>query len=228
MTTRPRAIVYVDGFNLFYRCLRKTSLKWLNIQALSEQMLPSFEVVKVKYYTAMIRSRGDPSKSLRQETYIRALRTLPKVEIFLGLFSSQKVTRERVKPTLFTRIKKRLGLKVGMNPYVKVFDPKEKGSDVNLAVHLVNDAWQNRYDVAVLISNDSDLIEALKIVRRDCKKQVYVINPHKDPNPELHKHADFVKQIRATHLSSAQFPDTIAGTKIRKPDKWKQAAPNLP
>jgi uncharacterized LabA/DUF88 family protein len=221
MTPQPRAYVYVDGFNLFYRCLRKTSLKWLNIQALSEQMLPSFDVVRVKYYTAMIRSRGDPSKSLRQETYLRALRTLPKVEICLGLFSAQKVTRELVKPSIFTRIKKRLGLKVGMNRCVKVYDPKEKGSDVNLAVHIVNDAWQNRYDVAVLISNDSDLIEAIKVVRRDCKKQVYVINPHKDPNPELHKHADFVKQIRATHLSSAQFPDKIVGTKVSKPEKWK-------
>ncbi|HZL14400.1 MAG TPA: NYN domain-containing protein [Verrucomicrobiae bacterium] len=171
MTPQPRAYVYVDGFNLFYRCLRKTSLKWLNIQALSEQMLPGFDVVKVKYYTAMIRSRGDPSKSLRQETYIRALRTLPKVEVCLGLFSSQKVTRELVKPTFLTRIKKRLGLKVGMNRCVKVYDPKEKGSDVNLAVHIVNDAWQNRYDVAVLISNDSDLIEAIKVIRRIVKNR---------------------------------------------------------
>lgn len=211
----------MDGFNLFYRCLRKTSLKWLDVQAFSEQMLPGFDVVRVKYYTAMIRSRGDPGKSLRQETYLRALRTLTKVEIFLGLFSSQKVTRELVKPGIFTRIKKRLGMKVGMNRCVKVYDPKEKGSDVNLAVHMVNDAWQNRYDVAVLISNDSDLIAALKVVRQDCRKQVCVINPHKTPNLELHKHADFVKQIRTIHLSAAQFPDTIAGTKISRPEKWK-------
>lgn len=221
MTPLPRAYVYVDGFNLFYRCLRKTQLKWLNIQALVEQMLPGFNVVRVNYYTARIRSREDPGKSLRQETYLRALRTLPKVEIVLGLFSSHKVTRELAKPDILTRIKRRLGLKVGTNRYVKVYDPKEKGSDVNLAVHLVNDAWQNRYDVAALISNDSDLIEALRVVRQDCKKLVYVINPHKDPNPDLHKHADFVKQIRATHLSSAQLPDTIPGTRISKPDKWK-------
>jgi uncharacterized LabA/DUF88 family protein len=183
MVPLPRAYVYVDGFNLFFRALRRTSFKWLNIQSLSEQILPQFDVIKVNYYTAKIRSRDDPEKSLRHETYLRALRTLPKVEIFHGTFSAHKVLRELAHSSLLTRIKRMFGIQVRMNRLVSVFDPKEKGSDVNLAVHMVNDAWKDKYDVGVLLSNDTDLLEALKIVRRDCGKKVCVINPRKQPNP---------------------------------------------
>ncbi|MGA2030223.1 MAG: NYN domain-containing protein [Verrucomicrobiota bacterium] len=220
MAHRPRAYVYVDGFNLFFRALRGTSFKWLNVYALCEEILPQYDIIKVNYYTAKIRSRGDPQKSLRHETYIRALRTLSKVEIIYGTYSMQKVKRELVAVSLLTRLKRIFGIEVGMNRCVKVYDPKEKGSDVNLAVHMVNDAWQDCYDVGILISNDTDLLEAVKAVRQTCKKKIGIINPHKDPNPELHKEADFVRQIRTNHLAAAQFPDRIPNTKISKPVNW--------
>lgn len=198
----------------------KTSYKWLNIQALAEQMLPHNDVLKVKYYTANIRSRSDTQKSLRQETFLRALRTLPKVEIYKGHFSLKQANRELAKPDWLTRIRRWLGQPVGMNPLVRVYDPKEKGSDVNLAVHLVNDAWHDRFDVAVVLSNDNDLLEAIRIVRQERGKKVGIINPHRDPNPQLHSQVDFVRQLRATDLASAQFPDQIPGTNIHKPIGW--------
>ena len=194
--------------------------KWLNIQALAEQMFPHFDVLKVNYYTATIRSRGDPQKPIRQETFLRALRTLPKVEIWKSQFSVQKVNRELARPDWWTQVRRWLGQSIPMNPVVKVFDPKEKGSDVNLAVHLVNDAWHDRYDVAIVLSNDNDLIEAIKIVRGERGKKVGVINPHHDPNPQLHSQADFVRQLRAADLANAQFPDQIPGTNIHKPTGW--------
>lgn len=220
MTTRLPTYVYVDGFNLYYRAIRNTPYRWLNIQLLAEQMLPHNDVLKVKYYTASIRSRGDPQRPLRQETFLRALRTLPKVEIYKGQFSLQKVNRELAKPDWLTRVRRWLGQPVTMNPLVKVFDPKEKGSDVNLAVHLVNDAWHNRYDVAVILSNDNDLLEAIKIVRHERGKKIGIINPHRDPNPQLHGEADFVRQLRTADLQAAQFPDRVPGTKLCKPAVW--------
>jgi uncharacterized LabA/DUF88 family protein len=220
MSTRPRTYVCVDGFNLYYRAVRYTTLKWLNIQVLAEQMLPHNDVLKVKYYTADIRSRGDPQKPLRQETFLRALRTLPKVEIYKGHFSLKKAYRELAQPDWTMRVRRWLGKSTGMNQRVKVYDPKEKGSDVNLAVHLVNDAWYDRFDVAVVLSNDNDLLEAIKIVRLDRGKKVGIINPHRDPNPQLHSQADFVRQLRAPDLVTAQFPDQILGTKIHKPTGW--------
>ena len=85
---------------------------------------------------------------------------------------------------------------------------------------MVNDAWQNRYDVGILLSNDTDLLEAVKTVRNICKKKIGIINPHKNPNPDLHKEADFVRQIRISHLSAAQLPEKIPNTKISKPSDW--------
>jgi len=217
---KPRAYVYIDGFNLFYRAVRGTPYAWLNLEALCDQILPQYNVLKVKYYTAKVRSRRDPEKSLRQETYLRALRTLPRVEICFGTYSSHKVMRELAKGSLWKKLREFLGLNSGMNKLVKVYDPKEKGSDVNLAVHMVNDGWKNLYDVAALISNDTDLQEAVKIVRNDCGKLVGVINPSQAPNPDLHKEANFVRQIRQVQLASSQLPNTIAGTRISKPVKW--------
>lgn len=48
-------------------------------------------------------------------------------------------------------------------PVCRVWKNEEKGSDVNLAIHLLNDAWNNRFDVAVVVSNDSDLAEAMRL-----------------------------------------------------------------
>lgn len=220
MSARPRAFVYVDGLNLYFRALRGTPYKWLNIEALCDRMLPRFDVVKIRYYTARIRSRGDSQRPLRQETYLRALRTLPRVEIHYGKFSVQKVSRELARPSLANRVRRWFGLPQGMNRCVRVYDPKEKGSDVNLAVHVVNDAWHDRYDVAVVLSNDSDLLESLRIVRRERAKRVWVINPHRDPNPELHREADAVRRLSPHHLAESQLPEAIPGTPIHKPSIW--------
>jgi len=107
-----------------------------------------------------------------------------------------------------------------MNQLVRVYDPKEKGSDVNLAVHLVNDAWHDRYDVAFVLSNDSDLLGAIKIVRHERGKKVGLINPHRDPNLELQKEADSIRHLGPQILAASEFPDSIPGTKIRKPSVW--------
>ena len=110
-----------------------------------------------------------------------------------------------------------------MNPCVYVFDPKEKASDVNIAVHMVNDGWQNQYDVAVLISNDSDLLQAIKIVKTACGKRVHIISPNAEANIELNKAANYKGQISAKHLSSSQLPDLIPFTTIRRPDAWSKS-----
>lgn len=106
--------------------------------------------------------------------------------------------------------------------YVKVIKTEEKGSDVNLATHLLHDAHMGRFDVAVVISNDSDLLEPIKIVREQLKKRVGILNPHPNPSRALLPHIDFIKQIRAGALRSAQFSVTLTdahGT-FTKPGTW--------
>lgn len=107
--------------------------------------------------------------------------------------------------------------------YVRVLKTEEKGSDVNLATHLLHDAHMDRYDTAVLISNDSDLVEPIRIVREQLGKRVGILNPQRYPSRELIQHADFVKQIRAGVLAASQFSDELHDRKgiLQRPAKWK-------
>lgn len=87
-----KTIVYVDGFNLYYGCLKGTAHKWLDLAQLCRHVLPRNEVTRIKYFSAKLSARpGDPGLPNRQELYFRALRTLPSVEIILGRFLESDV-----------------------------------------------------------------------------------------------------------------------------------------
>lgn len=106
--------------------------------------------------------------------------------------------------------------------FVKVVKTEEKGSDVNLATQLLHDAHMNRFDVAVVVSNDSDLLGPIKIVRNELGKKVGVLNPQKHPSRAILPHIDFIKQIRAGALLASLFPDLLSdqhGT-FTKPQGW--------
>lgn len=103
----------------------------------------------------------------------------------------------------------------------QVHTMEEKGSDVNLASHLLNDAWKGLFDVAVVISNDTDLVTPIRIVAVERQKHVYVVCPGRwQMSPPLAKVATYTRHIRPAMLKAAQFPDVIAGTTIQKPHGW--------
>jgi len=207
-----RTYVYVDGFNLYYGAVRGTPYKWLNIRRLSELLLPGHSVDAVKYFTARVSARkDDPQKPSRQQIYLRALRTLPGLEIVYGSFLSHDVMMLLAEPA------------PGAPKFAKVTKTEEKGSDVNLATHLMHDAYLRRFDSAVLVTNDSDLLEPIRIVRRELNLEVGILNPHnQNPSRVLLQHASFVKQIRAGALRASQFADELTDSKglFRKPRAW--------
>lgn len=87
-----RTVVSVDGYNLYYGCLRKTPHKWLNIHALCCAVLPKNDILAVRYFTAQVGGTPhDPDPPTRQQTYFRALRTVPQVSIHLGHFLTHDV-----------------------------------------------------------------------------------------------------------------------------------------
>ena len=144
------------------------------MRRLCELLPPGNPVAEIKYYTALVTTRpGDPDQAARRQLYSRALRTLPGVSIHLGHF----VTHEVMMPLA----------PVPGRPqqYARVIKTEEKGSDVNLATHLLHDAYRGRFEVAVIVSNDSDLLEPIKIVREELGKKVGVLNPHKRPSRAL-------------------------------------------
>ena len=206
-----KTIVYIDGFNLYYGCLKDSSYKWLNLLELSRLLLPRHKILKIKYFTAKVSSQPhnlDCHK--RQYTYIRALQTLGCCEIYYGFYLSNIKKAPLAQPTSEKR-------------FVKIIHTEEKGSDVNLATHLLLDGFKNRYDSAVVISNDSDFATTIQVVKEDLKKNIGVISPHKKPAKALQNKATFYKKIRNGVLQAAQFPPTIAlkdGKIIHKPSSW--------
>ena len=98
---------------------------------------------------------------------------------------------------------------------------EEKGSDVNLAAHLLNDAWNDLFDAAAVISNDTDLVTPIRMVTLERGKEVFVVCPGKrGAAPKLRKVASYVRHIRPKILMDSQFHDPIPNTKISKPAEW--------
>ena len=206
-----RTLIYVDGLNLYYGALKGTSWKWLDLLALFQAILqPHHQIVEIKYFTARV--SGTPrsqSKPQRQDVYLRALqRYRPEVSVFYGHFLRNKVRAPLARPT-------------GGRRTVEVIKTEEKGSDVNLAVHLLNDAWLGAYDCAVVASNDSDLAEAMRLVRHERGKRIGLMTPGTaHPSRQLMSHAHFYRPIRQSALQRSQLPDPIPGANISKPGRW--------
>lgn len=159
---------YIDGFNLYYRALktRLPQYKWLDIQSFCQSLLPEHEVKRVRYFTALLESSfSEPDVAFRQQTYLRALRTLDKVEIHYGRFETRRRSMSLWDPS------------PGEPRRVWIRRTEEKRSDVNLATHLMLDACDDDFDEAVVISNDSDLMEPIKAVRDRFNKRIGVVNP---------------------------------------------------
>lgn len=210
-TQSLRTYVYVDGFNLYYGALKKTEHKWLDLKVLFENLLQNnHKIERIKYFTALVGGKFDPNNPIRQKIYIDALESyIPEITVKYGHFLTHPVKARLVNP-------------INGKTSIKIYKTEEKGSDVNLAVHLLNDAWKNLFDCAVIVSNDSDLAESMKFVKIERQKSVGLIFPSKRgrPSRELQKHATFTKRIRPGILKKSQLPDIIPGTNIKKPKTW--------
>lgn len=182
------------------------------------------EVKKIKYFTARVSATpAKPHTAVHQDIYLRALKTLPEVEIHFGHFLTHEVSMPLAKvpagetPRIATAYQV-----VGGNRWAWVRRTEEKGSDVNLATHLVFDACLNLFEVAVVISNDSDLLEPIKRIKTSLGKVVGILNPQDHPSAVLAKTCDFIKPIRPTALGNAQFAVTLTDAKgsFTKPPRW--------
>lgn len=220
---RKRANVYFDGFNFYHGCFNSNHrddwrpYKWLNIEAFIAKVFPNFEINRIRYFTALVNpTPDDPDKRVRQQTYIRALETLPKVMVHYGRFAVSKKKRWCADPA--TR-----GAQPIMPPKeVLIIEQEEKGSDVNLAGYLLVDAYNDEYDVAIVVSNDSDLATPIKLVRSVFSKQVALLNPRAKTATDLRGMADFYRSVRLGPLSACQFPPILFDEhgQIMKPSSW--------
>jgi uncharacterized LabA/DUF88 family protein len=221
-----RTIVYIDGFNLYYRLLKSTAHKWLNLEALCRAVLPAeTHITAIHYYTARVSHKVDPQAPAKQKIYLNALETLPLVTVHLSEFM---VTEKWAKLAQPPRFKPACALASGDLPIVaRIVKTEEKGSDVNLAAHLVRDAFTNRFDEAAVLTNDSDLAEPLRIVTQEAKKPLTLISPVAKATDGLKRFATYVRHV-GTRAGACQFPDTVTTANdqtITKPLDWFVPAP---
>jgi hypothetical protein len=150
--------VYVDGFNLYYGAVKGTPFKWLDLAALTAKLFPRNEINRIRYFTAIVDARPpDLQQPVRQQTYLRALRTISNLSVHLGTFRTLPVRMTLVHPP-------RRGPKTA-----EVWKTEEKGSDVNLASYLLLDAFRKDCEVAIVFSNDADLKEPIAIAKNELK-----------------------------------------------------------
>lgn len=189
------------------------------------------KIIKIKFFTARVKSTpSNPEQNTRQNTYLLALDTLPGVERIEGSYRSHVVTRQVAPPDRnhlpkFVRAlpgwqkPQDLNQKIwdddddgdwdiDFGPGIDVINHEEKGSDVKIAVHMLDDAWSGETECAVLVSNDSDLAEACRLVR-DRGVKIGLVTKAPRPTGKLRKHADFHRHIMTGHVKGSQLPNTV-------------------
>lgn len=218
MATHPaarsgaRTIFYIDGLNLYYGAVRPTpALKWLDIEHFCRLLRPHDDIQLIRYFSALVAGPGRTN----QEAYLRALATTPLVEIILGKFKNKNV-------------KCGVGACTAAAASKWYTMPEEKRTDVNIAVFMLDDAYRDACDQAIIFSGDSDLVPAVSMVRqRFPSKKIIVYVPSQNPTRgaavELRTSAHIHRTLPALLLSKSQFPDRLpdgAGGFISRPAAW--------
>jgi len=208
---RRRTIVYIDGFNLYYGAIKSTpALQWLDIAKFCHLLRPHDDLRLIRYFSALIDGPTKPN----QDTYLKALSTTPLVEIILGKFKRKTL---------------KCGVAACNGAFPRLYDTREeKRTDANIAIFMLDDAYQNKCDQMIIFSGDSDLVPAVNMVRhRFPQKRVVVYVPSRNPvrgaAVELRTAAHIHKDLPLQILSRAQFPNPMpdgAGGFLQRPADW--------
>ncbi|KAB1988726.1 NYN domain-containing protein [Streptomyces triticiradicis] len=217
MTTSTNTFnVYIDGFNLYYGRLKgHAECKWLDPVELCRKLLPGGQKPqRVRYFTARIKPRpDDPDGPQRQDAYLRALASLPEITIHYGTFLQSTPRMRLAEPP-----------PDGPNT-VKVIKTEEKATDVQIASHMLMDAFRRDCGTVVLVSNDSDLREPLRMIKEDLDLSIGILNPCDRQSRSLAGlHPAFHKPIRHGAVRDSQLPDTVTlggGAEVKRPQRWR-------
>ena len=239
--------VYVDGYNLYYGgrgiCGRGLSgWRWLDLRAMASSLITlqsgwtgPFEL-RVVFCTARVKGRGNTSTQQDQDVYLRTLVQTGAVDLIeYGSYvervatSPLAVADRRGRPVLSTAqwplmVQDATGVDVPSARFMaSVARREEKGSDVNVATHLLVDIFGGAVDAAVVISNDSDLKLPIDIARGVVP--VGLVNPTKgypagalNASPSTGVGGHWWYQLTAADFSSAQLPPTVGH--LTRPQGW--------
>ncbi|MCI0618222.1 NYN domain-containing protein [bacterium] len=199
-----RAIAFVDGFNLYHSLEENPSYrkyKWLNIRKLLESYVSPKELKEIYYFTAL--TTWNQSKVNRHKIFIKALEQTG-IDVVYGEFRRRDRFCQKCK-TSFASF-------------------EEKQTDVNIAIYLFRLAIEDRYDTALILSGDSDLLPSIKAVKATFpSKRIVVIIPIGRRAEELKKTCDQFIKIKEKNLAASLFDDPLVmsdGTSLLKPTSW--------
>jgi 6-hydroxy-3-succinoylpyridine 3-monooxygenase len=229
-----RTRVYVDGYNLYYGCLKKSPHKWLDVRALLERILPSvlfeqnghavryaFQAPAIKYFTAPIltafaRSEDSVSCQHRYHTALGA-HLGDQIEIIKGYHDAKRTRAYAWEEGKIARECK----------MIEIWKLEEKQSDVALALNAFSDAIRGEVDQVIAVTNDSDFVPAIKMIRQHTEAIVGLIVPTRQNtskvNAELARHAHWTRaHIRDEELAASQLPAMIRlrNGAVHKPLSW--------
>ena len=216
-----RAYAYIDGFNLYNGAVKsRPACKWLNLRKMCERLMPAdHELAWIRYFTARAGSSAvDPHQPQKQDIYIRALRgECTPFSLHEGHFRTDTEWLELA------------GSPPDAPKRVKVRVKQEKGSDVNLAAHLIADAAEGEIDAAMIITDDFDQEGALKMAKELYGIALIVVSPRNQRKLSRAVGADFYKQIHESLLLECQLPEMSLdheGREIHRPGSWSVAPRN--
>lgn len=223
-----RTIAYIDGFNLYFGCLKQVPhCRWLDVESLVRTLCkeqdPQTNLVAIKYFTAPIKTKLSPrgrDSAKAQRTYMQALATYcPTIQIIEGkYFIVSGSYYGDTSPVDFSK-------------KYRVLRPEEKQTDVNIALHMLSDATDELCEQQVLFSNDSDCAPIFSTIRqRHPAMRLGVVPPFlktktdRYPSRELIELSDWSrKPISESLLLECQLPERIPTRKkpILKPTHWR-------
>lgn len=193
---------YIDGFNLYHSLRNHASnCRWLNLKALCEKFLKNDEELgDIYYFTAY--AHWNQKKMAKHKKYVAALASYGIIPI-MGKF--KEITRK---------------CNLCQQFYIT---HEEKRSDVNIALFLYNSAVRNKFDKAVIVSGDSDMIPAIEMIKKDYpEKKIGVMVPFGLMAWEIRNAADFQLKMKLKHLENSHLPEKIktANGTVEAPKNW--------
>jgi uncharacterized LabA/DUF88 family protein len=200
-----RVSFYIDGLNLYHSINDIRSFhkyKWLDIKRFCASFIRKDETIsRVKYFTSYAHHIAD--SYTRHKIYIKALQ-LTDIDIIFGRFGKKTVKCKKCRKEFYAYEEKRI--------------------DVEIAVNFLADAINDHYDKAFILSGDSDLVPAIKLVRQNCpEKELGVIIPISRQAEELKLTADSHMKVKEKHLKTSQLEDSInieGSNPITRPSSW--------
>jgi uncharacterized LabA/DUF88 family protein len=199
-----RVIAYIDGFNLYYGMKAAYGRKylWLDVEEMCRSLLKTNQqLVAVKYFTARVRTPQDSQR--RQNTYLDALAHQTQT---VSIFGRLQMNEVRCSNCGHTRQK-----------------PEEKRTDVAIATNLVADAYSRRFDMALLVSGDSDMIPPIQEVSGLAGRRIVVAFPPKRRSQHLLTAAGASTNISEASLRKSQLKQQVVlpnGVVLARPTTW--------